>query len=119
MEISDLVIVQVRGNEALRGELAGNALQELGADAELGEARDIRFDVLAHRRHDERVVAQQAQVVRDVPGGAAVFAPHFGSEEADIEDMQLVGQQVVPEAVGEHHDGVVSDRAGDEDAHAG
>ena len=36
-------------------------------------------------------------------------------EEADVEDVQLVGEQVVPEAVREHHDGVVRDRAGNQD----
>ena len=79
----------------------------------------IRLDVLADGRHDQRILAQQLQVVGDVAGGAAVLAAHVRREEADVEDVQLVGEQVVLEAVREHHDGVVGDRAGDEDFHEG
>ena len=60
------------------------------------------------------VFTEQLEVVGDVAGGAAVFAPHLRRQKADVQDMQLIGKQVVPEAVGKHHDGVVRDRPGDE-----
>ena len=115
VEGGDLVVVEIGGDERLGGELAGDLLEQLGADAKLGEALEVRLNVLAHARHHQRLLAQQLQVVGDVARGAAVFAPHLRRQEADVEDVQLVGQQVVPEAVREHHDGVVRDRAGDED----
>ena len=39
--------------------------------------------------------------------------------DADVQDVQLVGEQVVAETVREHHDGVVRNRAGDEYFHCG
>ena len=74
----------------------------------------VGLDVLADGRHDQRVPAQQLQVVADVARGAAELAPHLRRQEADVEDVQLVGEQVVLEAIRKHHDGVVGDRAGDE-----
>ncbi len=61
--------------------------------------------------------AQQLEVVRDVAGAAAELAPHVGHQERDIEDVDLVGQDVVAEAVAEHHDGVVGDGAADQGVH--
>ncbi len=65
------------------------------------------------------LLAEELQVVGDVAGGAAVLAAHLGRQEADVEDVQLVGEQMIAEAIREHHDGVVRDGAGDEDFHEG
>ena len=73
--------------------------------------------IVADGRHDQRLAAEHLQVVGDVAGTAAEFAPHVGHQEGDVEDVDLVGQDVVAEAVVEHHDGVVGDRAADQCAH--
>ena len=101
MKGDDLVVVQVGGDERLRRELSGDVLQRAGVDAEPLEPLQVGRDVLADRGHQQRVVAQQLQVVGDVAGGAAEFAPHLRREEAHVQDVQLVGEQVVPEAVRE------------------
>ena len=119
MKRGDLIVVEVGGDERLRGELSGYALQMLGADAQAAQALEVGPDVLADRRHDERILAEELQVVRDVARGAAIFAAHLRRKKADVEDVQLIGQQVVTEAVGKHHDGVVGDRTGDQCFHEG
>ena len=119
MEGGDLVVVEVGGDERLRGELARDALELRAAQPE--RCNRARYGSMSSPTvaMTHRILAQQLQVVGDVAGGAAVLAPHLRREEAYVEDVQLVGEQVVAEAVREHHDGVVGDRAGDEDFHEG
>ena len=57
------------------------------------------------------------QRVRDVAGATAELAPHVGHEEGHVQDLDLLGQDVVLEPVMEHHDGVEGDRAADERGH--
>ena len=111
MEGDDLVVVEVRGDECLRGELARDLPEVRGGDALRVQPGKIRLDVLADRRHHHGLPAEELQVVSDVGRASAVFAAHFRREEADVEDMQLVGEDVVLELVREHHDGVVGDRS--------
>ena len=83
------------------------------------EAIEIRLDILADRGHYQRAFAEQTQVVAYVSRSAAVLPPHLRREEAHVEDVKLVRQQVIPEAVRKYHDGVVGDRARDQDFHEG
>ena len=62
--------------------------------------------------------AQHLQGVGDVARAAAELAPQVGHQEGDVQDVDLVGQDVVLEAVVEHHDGVVGDGTADERVHA-
>ena len=66
----------------------------------------------------ERLLAQELQPVGDVARAAAVLAPQVRHQERDVQDVDLVGEDVVLELVAEHHDGVVRDGAADEDRHA-
>ena len=52
-----------------------------------------------------------------IPPAAAEFAAQVRHQERDVQDVQLVRQDVVLEAVAEHHDGVVGDGAADQRAH--
>ena len=42
---------------------------------------------------------------------AAELAAHLGCQEAHVQDVQLIGEEMMAEAIGEHHDGVVGDRS--------
>jgi len=119
MKRGDLVVVQIGGDERLRGELARDALHVARVNAQALQPVQIGLAILAHGGHHQRFAAQLLQVVGDVASGAAEFPAHLGGEEAHVEDVQLVGQQVVPEAVGKHHDGVVGNRSGDQRLHFG
>ena len=67
--------------------------------------------------HRQRRAAQQLQVVGDVARAAAELPPHLRHEERDVQDMDLVRQDVVLEAVLEDHDVVVGERATDQRRH--
>ena len=73
--------------------------------------------VVADRRHHDRLAAERLQVVGDVARAAAPFAAHLADLERHRQHVRLVGQDVPREAVGEHHDGVVRERAADQRAH--
>jgi hypothetical protein len=79
----------------------------------------VRQVVVADRGHDERRPAEHVEAVGDVSGAAAELAAQVRHQERDVQDVQLVGQDMVLEAVAEHHDGVVGDRAADQRAHGG
>ena len=80
--------------------------------------RKARFaGIGADRRHDERLAAQQVQVVGDVAGAAAELAPQFRDQEGHVQDVHLLRQDVILEAALEHHDVVVGDGAADQCAH--
>jgi hypothetical protein len=86
--------------------------------AEVAQALRVRREVVAHRCHDQRMSAQQLQVIGDVAGAAAIFAAHLGHQEGDVENVDLFGQDVFLELVLEHHDGVVGHGTADESLHA-
>ena len=73
------------------------------------QAVQIWLGVVADRRHDERIAAEQLQVVGDVAGAAAENALDVGNQETDVQDVDLVRQDAVLEAVFEDHDVVVGD----------
>jgi hypothetical protein len=115
VEGGDLVVVEVGGDEGLRGEAAGDR-RTWSRRCRARRAARGRAGVVADGGHDQRLAAEQLEVVGDVAGAAAELAPHLGHQEGHVQDVHLLGQDVVLEAVLEHHDGVVGDRAADERA---
>jgi hypothetical protein len=89
-----------------------------GVQPELLQAVHVGRAVVADGGHDQRLAAEQLEVVGDVAGAAAELAPHVRHQEGDVEDVDLLRQDVVLEAVAEHHDGVVGHGAADECLHA-
>jgi hypothetical protein len=81
------------------------------------EAREIRARIVADGGHDLGIAAKQLEAVSDVAGAAAELAAHLGNEKSDIEDVNLLGQDVVPETIMEDHDVVVGDGAADQSGH--
>ena len=66
---------------------------------QLVQAVGIRLIVVAHGRHDQRIAAEHLQRVGDVAGASAEFAAHVGHQEGDVEDVDLVGKDVVLEVI--------------------
>jgi hypothetical protein len=89
----------------------------LAIETKLRQALEIRLRVAAHRCHDHGLTLEHGEAVGDVARTAAELAPHVRHQEGDIQDMDLLGQDVVLEAVAEHHDGVVGHRTADQRAH--
>src|SRR5438445_12168657 len=97
MEGGDLVVVDIGGDERLRGELLLELAHMPRRQVELREARRVGSEIVAHGGHDARVLAEELQVVGDVAGGAAEFPPDAGHPERDGEDVYLLGEYVVLE----------------------
>ena len=113
----DLIVGQIGGDECLRREGFWHAAHMLLRQAELLQPLRIRREIVAHGRHDLRLAADHLQVVGDVAGAAAVLTPHVRHQEGHVENVDLLGQNVVLEVVVKHHDGVVGERAANQCAH--
>ena len=118
VERDDLVVVEIGGDEALGGVRVVEDADRVAADAVLVEPGGVGDEVAARGGEDQRIGAEQLQSVRDVAGAAAEELAHLGHVEAHREDVQLVGQDVVLEAIGKHHDAVDRERTSDQDRHA-
>ena len=117
MEPVDLVVVLVGNQRAARGKLILH-------DADAFERNPFRFEeravfgkVPARRGEDKRLFAHQRQRVGDVPRAAAAFFHQPVDEEAHVQNMQLVGKDVVGERAVKGHDAIESQRTGDINGH--
>ena len=89
----------------------------LAADAVLVHPRRVGRKVRAHGAHGRTIAAEQLQVVGDIARAAAELPAHFWHQEGYVQHVYLVGQDVLLELVGEHHDGVVGERSTNECRH--
>ena len=117
VESGDLVVVEIGGDEGLGGEGAGDLRDVAAGQAEGIETVEVGRGVVADGGHDQRLTAEQFEVVGDITGAAAEFATHFGHEEGDVQDVQLLGQDVIAEAILENHDRIEGDGAANERGH--
>ena len=62
------------------------------------------YEVITDGRHGQRLAAEQLETIGDIAGATAEFAPHVGHQKRHVQDMYLVRQDVIPEAVTKHHD---------------
>jgi hypothetical protein len=106
VERGDLVVVGVGDDDRLRGVAVLDRQDEFRIRAPAAKPRDVVRAVGADRGHHERFAAQVAQGVGDVAGTAAELAPQRRHEERDVQDVQLVGQDLLREAAGDDGDGV-------------
>ncbi|MNR18002.1 hypothetical protein D3C85_1347010 [compost metagenome] len=107
MEGHQLVAILVGDAEALRGVLAADGADEAVVDAGALQVLAVGLEVLAHRAHHQRCLAEQAQAVGDVAGRAAKLAAHGRHLEGGRDLVQLIGQNMVIEAVFEIEQRVV------------
>ena len=117
MKGGDLVVVQIGGDEGLRGEVVFQLAHVTQIDPAGLHVRLVGREILAHRAEGHRLAAEQLEVVADVARAAAELATHLRHVEGHAEHVHLVRQDVILELILEHHDGVVSERAADQGAH--
>ena len=113
-----LIVVQVGRHEALGGADVVEHPDPTAIDPVSIEPGGVRSEVVAHRREDQRVLAQLAQVIRDVSGHPAEVRVETLDVEGDVQDVKLVRQDVILEPVWKNHDVIQGERARDEDRHA-
>src|SRR5712691_1092685 len=114
---SDLIVVEIGCNECLCGEGIGHLAHEIQLDAEPFEALKIQQGVVSYRSHDQRVRAQELQVISDVACATSELAPQLGNEERHVQYVDLFWKDVLPETAAKYHDVVVRDRAADQSTH--
>jgi len=119
VECGDLVVVQIRGDEALRRELLIEHAHAVEANTMLLQVRAVGRKILANRGYRQRVAAKQFQVIGNVAGAAAKFTAHAWHQERHIKNVDLIRQDVILELILEHHDGVVGQRSADDGRHDG
>ena len=110
----DLVIVQVRGNERLRGERLGNLPDVIHGHPMGHQPVPIRAEIVSGGGHRDAGIAEQVQAVGDVRRTSAEFAPHLGHQEGHVQDVDLVRENVRLEAVRKQQYRVVSHRTADQ-----
>ena len=114
MKSGYLVIVLIGGDKCLGGIGIGDLLYVRARNTVLVHPVGIGLEILANRSHWQGITAQQFQVVGNVGGTAAELPAQLGHVESNIQDMHLVGQDVIFEFVLEHHDGVIGEGSTDE-----
>jgi hypothetical protein len=107
----DLVVVAVGHDHGLRGVGVADLAHKFSADALLLEPLYIVSAVVAHGSHGQRRAAQGLQAVGNVAGATAKVATQSGHQERHIQDVQLIGQDLLRKAPLEGHDGVKGQRA--------
>ena len=84
-------------------------------DNNVRDVEGVTFGIVAQRGHHQRRTPEQLEGVGDIAGAAAKFAPHRRHQERDIQDVHLVGHDLLRETAREVGDGVESKRAADQD----
>ena len=102
----DLVVVLVGDDHALRRVSVRRAQHQRGVQAPALQPRQVVTAVVAQRGHHQRLATQQLQRVGDVAGTAAELAAHRRHQERYIQDVHLVGHDLLREAAREGGDGV-------------
>ncbi len=114
MKGCDLIVVGVGRDECLRSKRRIDGLNATAGNIQFAQAFKIRRTVLADGRHDQRVAAQQFQIVGNIAGATTELASHRRYQERDVDLMQVIGQQGFGKASVEGHDGVIGHRTANE-----
>ena len=88
-----------------------------GVESQMLQALHVQGAVMADGGHDKRVSAEQSEIVGDIPGASSKLAPHVGNEKGNIENVNLLGQNVVLETIMKNHDRVIGDGAANQCFH--
>ena len=117
VEGPDLVVVEIRRHEALRRAHVVEHPDGVAADPVPVEPLGVGSEVAADAGEDQRILAELAQVIGDVARHATKVRLEALDVEGHVQDVDLVRQDVVLEAVGKDHDVIERQRAGDENRH--
>ncbi len=117
MKCGDLVVVEIGGDECLSRELVVDHRHVAAVDVALVHPAAVAGEVLADGGHGQRIAAEQLEIVGDVTGAASEFLSHLRNQERHAEHVHLVGQDVILEAIVEHHDVVIGNRTANQSCH--
>lgn len=95
MKSGDLVIIEISGDKGLRRKAAADLPDVRTGQANFIETIKIGRRIIAHCRHDHRLATQQHQIVGNIAGTATELATHFRNQKGDIQDVNLLGKNMV------------------------
>ena len=81
------------------------------------EPGPVVAEIVTSRTNHQWSLAQQRQVIGDIPGDSTAHFAHRVDQKADGKHMRLLGQHMIPEVTGEVHDVVKRERAGHNNPH--
>jgi hypothetical protein len=113
MEGRELVRVEVGRDVGLGGVLVVEHLDMAQRHPVALHPFTVRPEVVPDGAHRVRIAVEQPQVVGDVARAAAEVAAQSRHDEGDVQKVDLVRQDVVPETAGVDHHRVVGERAAD------
>ena len=117
VEGGDLVVILIGHDHGLRGVAIGQLADELRADPHLLEPLGVACAVAAHRGHGQWHTAELMQAIGDIASAAAEFATQLRHQKRHIEDVQLLGQDLLGKAARKTHDGVEGKRSANQCRH--
>ena len=112
MEGDDLVVIEIGDDKGLGGVDIGEHADRVATDAEGVEPRRVGGKIRARGGEEQRILAEQPQPVGDISRRSAKGLAQRGDVEGHVEHVQLIGEDVMAEAIGKHHDAVDRQRAG-------
>jgi hypothetical protein len=112
----DLVVVEIRGDETGGSGDVIAAQHRRRVDPAATEGGSVLGEVVADGGAEQRPLAEQGQGVGDVRGRPAPPLLQLVDQEGDVDQVRLVGKDVVAEPARENHDGVEGDRTGHRNA---
>ena len=115
VESCDLVVGHVGDDVGASGGFLFNDMDGAAVQALVVEPLEVGLVVTPDGSNDGRVFAEEPEGVGDIAGGAAGTFDDAVDGEADVNQVELVGHDVVGKAAREVHDAVVGEGAGDED----
>ena len=117
VEGGDLVVVAVGHDHRLGGVGVGHGAHPTGVDAQALQALDIGPAIVAQSSHRVSLAAQLMQAVGDVACTTAKVAAQSRHQKRHIQDVQLVGQDLLGKAPFKIHDGVKSQGSTNQRSH--
>ena len=109
MESGNLVGVQIGGNKRLRYKRARYFVDMGAGNIECIKSVAIGAEIISDRSHNQRLAAQKFKVVRNVSRCTAIFPPHIRHHEGHIQDVYLIGKNMLAKFAVKDHDGVVGE----------
>jgi hypothetical protein len=117
VERSDLVVVGIGDDDRLRRVGVRHSQHVLRARPPGLQALRILLAVAADGRHHERLAAEPLQGIGDVARAPAELAPERRHEKRHVQDVDLLGQDLLREAAGKNGDGVKREGSADQCRH--
>ena len=113
----DLVVVAVGHDHRLRGIGVGHGAHPTGVNAQALQALDVGAAVVAQSRHRVSLATELVQAVSDVARAAAKVTAQSRHQKRHIQNVQLVGQDLLGKAPFKIHDGVKSQGSTNQRSH--